>query len=77
MTVAELLDHFHIYPDAIEFYDITENVEDTIYLKLYVDTYDVDAYDDFLSEYGDRIVKEWKWQIDYSLYIQFAKEEDE
>lgn len=75
MTVRGLLAHFSIYPNRIAFHDIDKN--DTGTIDIMSSSHSVNAYNNFLSKYGNRKVKDWQWAVNDSIYIQFAKEEDE
>ncbi len=63
MTVNELFDHFTAFPDEISFYDFKENVQDSVHVARITaegeTEYDDDRYNDFLDEYGNRIVEDW------------------
>ena len=81
MTVEELLKHFRFYFDKIVFFNKTHNIQDTAHL------YEIDSLEqtvnnetEFLNEYGDYKVTDWKVKYDDSLitdiyiWIEIEKE---
>lgn len=63
MNVEELFHCFAAYFDKIIFYDVTENVQDTVQIKI-LENYDKDAYWSFAQEYGEYTVTEWQYVKD-------------
>lgn len=76
MTVIELFDHFDFLPDKIVYFDEKENVQDTVYVMRITAEgeykYDAFRYTDFVNEYGDREVTDWKYRHGDVMHIKMG-----
>ena len=79
-TVNDLLDHFGIYPDAINYFDEVTNTEDTVYLASSelggIREYDGDKFDEFIKEFGDCILTSWKYTGKDTLVLTIRTNEE-
>lgn len=74
-SVEELFSCFHSYFDNIVYYDQTNNVKDSVYIKDYTGEYNEDEYSNFLDEYRGCNVVDWEY-FAHGNYIDITFESE-